>query len=107
MKVRLAVNTPPTPRPSDMASLARVAVEQRDYRDILTRWERRLANRVMDKIAKGLGIDRGNLACRTPRAGGVPSNSQPTEISSTCTRRLPPLSGGSGLLSDRRTLEGK
>jgi hypothetical protein len=78
-RVTMDVRPFPQPREADMASLARVAVEQREYTAVLTRWERRLANRVMARIAKSLGIG------------------------STRTRGLHPQSGGCGLLSDRRT----
>jgi len=58
MKVRLAVHKFPEPRPADMAALRRETVTQRDHREILTRWERRVANRVMARIARTLGLGR-------------------------------------------------
>jgi hypothetical protein len=45
----------PTPDPRHMAALNRETEAQHHERTVLTRWERRLINRLMDRIARSLG----------------------------------------------------
>jgi hypothetical protein len=57
INVRLDIRPFPTPHPRDLASLARVTEETRDYHEVLSRWERRVANKYFGRLARLLGIN--------------------------------------------------
>ena len=56
-QVRLDVRPFPRPAQRDLDSLARVTQETRDYEYVLSRWERRVANKYFGRLARMLGIN--------------------------------------------------